>query len=97
MPMPSYPVICYGDGCSNEAAYKVAALWSDGVTGELKTYYLACADCLKELFRLATIKKAQCRLAPGESLSEPGIYLLAHGERDRRLVRCEEEEQRLKA
>ena len=90
MPMPHYPVICYAPGCSNEAAFKVAAQWSDGITHELKTYYLACPACLADLYARAWRKRAACRLAPGESLEEPGIYELHRGERDRALLRRRE-------
>ena len=55
MPMPPYPVLCYAPGCTRPAAFKVAARWSDGVTGELKTYSLACPDCLAKLFAAAVI------------------------------------------
>ncbi len=87
MPMPPYPVICYAPGCKNEAVFKVAAQWSDGVTHELKTYYLACPGCLADLYARARAKRAACRLAPGESLQEPGIYEMHRGERDRALAR----------
>jgi len=87
MPMPPYPVICYAAGCRNEAAFKVAARWSDGITHELKTYYLTCPACLEKLVGLARTKSAQCGLAPGESLEEPGIYELHRGERDQALTR----------
>jgi hypothetical protein len=87
MPMPPYPVLCYAAGCPNPAAFKIAARWSDGVTQELKTYYLACATCLRTLYASAVAKRAACRLAPGESLDEPGIYELHRGERDKTLKR----------
>jgi hypothetical protein len=87
MPFSPYPVMCYGAGCRHEAAYKVAARWSDGITHELKTYYLACPACLPRLFASARVKRAACRLAPGESLEEPGIFELHRGERDRALTR----------
>jgi hypothetical protein len=87
MPMPPYPVICYAPGCRNEAAFKVAAQWSDGITRELKTYSLACPACLADLYARARAKRAACRLAPGETLEEPGIYELHRGERDRLLQR----------
>ncbi len=93
--MPPYPVICYAPNCGKEAVYKVAAQWSDGVTGELKTYYLSCPDCLAALYQKATFKRNKCQLAPGESLSVPGIYSLARGERDRQLLHCEEIEKQL--
>ena len=87
MPMPTYPVICYAPGCPNLAAFKIAARWSDGLTQELKTYYLACAACLPKLYASAVTKRAACRLAPGETLDEPGIYELHRGERDKTLKR----------
>ena len=85
--IPSYPVICYGPDCSHEAAYKIAARWSDGVTGELKTYFLACDTCLPRLYQTARVKKAACRLASGESLGEPQVFEITRGRRDRELVR----------
>lgn len=88
-PMPPYPVMCYASGCPREAAYKIAAQWSDGVTGELKTYFLSCAECRSALFQAACVKKAACRLAAGESLGDPEVFELTRGRRDRELVRLE--------
>ncbi len=87
MPMPPYPVLCYGSGCQMPAAFKIAACWSDGTTHELKTYYLACAECLPELVDSAYAKQKSCRLAHGESLEPPAVYELVSGSRDRNLVR----------
>jgi hypothetical protein len=88
--LPPYPVICYANGCPREAVYKIAAGWSDGVTSELKTYFLACAECLPELYRAARVKKARCRLAAGESLGDPQVFEMTRGRRDRELVRRRE-------
>jgi len=85
--LPAYRVACYAPGCANEAVYKIAARWSDGVTSELKTYFLACESCLPELYRVAKVKKAACRLAAGESLGEPQVFEMNRGRRDRELVR----------
>jgi hypothetical protein len=85
--MPPYQVVCYAPGCEREAQFKIAARWSDGVIGELKTYYLACSQCLPVLYRSARVKKSACRLAAGESLGEPEIYEMVRGRRDRELVR----------
>jgi hypothetical protein len=87
MPMPPYPVCCYRPGCGRLALYKIAACWSDGVTQELKTYALSCADCLAEWFRRSRAKQAACRLAAGETLETPGIYELSRGRRDQQLQR----------
>lgn len=90
MPMPPYPLLCYTRGCQNLAEYKIAARWSDGLIGELKTYGLCCAGCLEHWFRQSLQKQAACHLAPGESLEPPGIYHLERGQRDKRLQRLEE-------
>ena len=87
MPMPPYPVMCYAPDCPNEAAFKVAARWSDGLTDELKTYYLACPACLPKLYASAVAKRAACRLAAGETLEAPGVYELRRGGRDKQLKR----------
>jgi hypothetical protein len=97
MPMPSYPVRCYTPGCEELAAYKIAARWSDGVTGELKTYALSCAGCLGAWFARSRAKQAACRRAPGETLEPPGIYETARGRRDQELVRRTDLEQQLGA
>jgi hypothetical protein len=88
--LPRYRVMCYANGCPHEADYKIAAGWSDGVTSELKTYFLSCESCLPELYRVAKVKKAGCRLAAGESLGEPQVYEITRGRRDRELVRRRE-------
>jgi hypothetical protein len=95
MPMPPYPVLCYTRGCGRLAQYKIAARWSDGVTRELKTYALSCAECLPEWVRQSRRKQATCRLAPGETLEAPGIYHLEHGHRDQQLQRLVELEQQI--
>src|SRR6516162_3367265 len=95
MPMPPYAVLCYTKGCGQKAVYKIAAQWSDGQTGELKTYALSCAGCLPQWFTASRAKQAACRLAPGEVLEPPGIYHLERGRRDSRLQRLPELEQQL--
>jgi hypothetical protein len=87
MPMPPYPVRCYRPGCSNLAVYKIAARWSDGLTHELKTYALTCADCLAGWLAPSRARQAACRLAPGETLDPPGVYELVRGQRDQDLRR----------
>lgn len=90
MPMPSYPVLCYSPGCGEPAVYKIAAAWSDGITKELKTYYLSCPACLQAFFTQAKAKQAVCRLIPGESLGAPEVYELRRGTRDQELIRRSE-------
>ena len=95
MVMPPYPVLCYTKGCGHKAVYKIAARWSDGVTGELKTYALSCAACLPAWFRSSRAKQSACRLAPGEVLEPPGVYHLERGQHDQQLRRAEDEERQL--
>jgi hypothetical protein len=95
MPMPEYPVLCYTRDCGQKAIYKIAAEWSDGLTGELKTYALSCSGCLPMWFRSSRAKQAACHTAPGEVLQPPGVFLLERGHRDQQLRRAVEIEQQL--
>jgi hypothetical protein len=87
--------LCYTKGCGQKAVYKIAALWSDGITGELKTYALTCPGCLPTWFGASRRKQAACRLAPGEVLAAPGVYYLERGQHDQQLRRALEVEQEL--
>lgn len=93
--MPPYPVYCCRKGCGRPAVYKIAARWSDGITHELKTYSLSCAECLPELFHQSRQKNTACRRAPGETLEPPGIFSLARGRRDVEITRQTELERKL--
>jgi hypothetical protein len=84
---PPYLIRCYEKDCPNQAEYKLAAHWSDGITSELKTYGLVCAACLLNWFRRSLTKNAACRRAPNEILEPPGIYRLQRGQRDMQLER----------
>jgi hypothetical protein len=95
MPMPPYPIACYSRGCGKLAVYKIASHWSDGVTGELKTYSLSCEECLPDWFRRSRAKQAACRLAAGETLEPPGIYSLERGRRDKEIHRLRDLEEDL--
>ena len=88
--MPPYRVMCYARGCPREAVYKIAARRSDGVTRELKTYFLDCPECLPVLYRAARAKQADCRLAAGETLGAPEVFEMVRGRRDRELIRRQE-------
>src|SRR5262249_2936707 len=85
--MPPYLIRCYQPGCPNEAVYKIAARWSDGITYELKTYGLVCESCLADWYRRSVAKQAGCRRAPHETLEPPGIYRLERATRDVKLQR----------
>ena len=93
--MPPYPVLCRTAGCGQPAQFKIAARWTDGITGELKTYALCCSACLPDWFARSRQDQAACRLAPGEVLDTPGIYYLERGRRDQQLERSEELERQL--
>ena len=93
MPMPAYPVKCYGPGCDKLAEFKVAARWSDGITRELKTYSLCCAEHAGELWRLACERRARCRTAPGEELGEPEVFEWSRELRDSELAQRPELQQ----
>jgi hypothetical protein len=95
MPMPHYHLACYR--CGEPAGFKIAARWSDGVTEELKTYGLACENCLAVLLQRSVQRQAGCRLSAGETLERPGVFELARGRRDRELTRRTELEERLTA
>ncbi|GIW80125.1 MAG: hypothetical protein KatS3mg105_1932 [Gemmatales bacterium] len=92
----NFPVLCTNPECGQPAIYKIASRWSDGVTGELKTYALSCDNCLKKLFAQSQAKQAACRLAPAETLDPPGIYRLVRGQLDSQLERLTDLEQILR-
>lgn len=91
----NYPVLCYEPACGQEAIYKIAARWSDGVTHELKTYSLCCPACLADHFRSSLERHVKTQLIEGEHLERPGIYQLIGGWRDRNLLRLEDLEKEL--
>lgn len=97
MPMPPYSLCCYRPGCGRPAVYKIAGRWSDGVTHELKTYALTCAECLADWFSRSLAKQAACRLAAGETLGLPGVYEMVRGQRDQQLARRHDLEEQIKA
>jgi hypothetical protein len=80
-------VTCSHPECSEPAAYKVAARWSDGRFAELKTYGLACADHLAEVFQAAEDRRLDYTLCPGEVIEEIAIYRYETGKLDRQLQR----------
>lgn len=95
MPMPAYPLYCYTKDCKHPALYKIAAQWSDGKVGELKTYGLCCEQCLPVWFQQGRARQQACHLTPGETLEPPGVYLLQRGQRDHTLKRLPDLEAQL--
>lgn len=74
--MPPYPIECQTPGCGARATHKVASVWSDGTTSELKTYALCCRNCLAAWHEQAREKQRTCRLTVGETLEPPQIVEL---------------------
>jgi hypothetical protein len=87
MPLETYVIHCCTKDCPREAQFKIASRWSDGITGELKTYSLCCTECLPECLARSREKQAACRLAAGETLEAPVVFRLRRGVRDRELER----------
>lgn len=69
--MRKFPVDC---SCGKPALFKIAALWSDGLTRELKTYALCCEVCLRGEFDSARLRCGACRTAEGESIEGPYVF-----------------------
>ncbi len=85
--MPMTVVRCSLARCSEPAAYKIAAQWSDGSFSELKSYGFACSDHLGPVFRNAEGRREDYAVGPGEALEELSIYKYEQGRRDRQLQR----------
>ena len=77
------------------AIYKIASRWSDGITGELKTYGLTCEKCLLKWFQRSLEKQKLCRQASHETLGPVGIYRLGDHQRDAELQRLPDLEHQL--
>jgi len=74
--MRSFAVLC---ACGKPATWKVAGVWSDGLTTELKTYALCCETCLPQAWRTACLKQAVCRVDVGETIVGPHAYRRTSG------------------
>jgi len=85
--MPITVVQCMLADCHQPAAYKIAAMWSDGSFSELKSYGFACSDHLGLVFRDAEDRREGYQAKPGETLEEIAIYKYEQGKRDRILQR----------
>ncbi len=85
--MSTTVVRCNHQGCQEQAAYKIAAAWSDGVYAELKSYGYACQDHLGPVYREAQARKQTSPTAPNETVEDLGIYKYEQGKRDRQLQR----------
>jgi hypothetical protein len=82
-----YRPACNARTCPEPAIYKIAAVWTDGTSRELKNYGLAC-----EAHRLSELQRASrahdgLRLAEGETVGPVELYRLQAGCRDADLPR----------
>jgi hypothetical protein len=80
-------VTCSHQSCGEQAAYKIAARWTDGRLAELKTYGFACSEHLGDVFSASLERQQHYTTGPGETLEELAIYRYEPGKRDRFLQR----------
>ena len=76
MPLPPYPVLCSRKGCSQPAAYKVAARWSDGPLREWKNYGLACESHRDALVARATSHRESLAVRDDEQVGPVEVFEL---------------------
>jgi hypothetical protein len=92
MPKPTV-VRCSAPDCTEPAAYKIAAPWSDGRFSELKTYGFSCDDHVREVLRSAETRWLDYEPVSGEKVREIGIYRYEPGKPDSQLKRAHEMEE----
>ncbi len=85
----TYEPACSVPGCTHPAIFKVAAVWSDGTSRELKTYGMACEAHRDEVLSEARERSVGLHLAEGEAVEPVGVYQLLPGFRDAELTRVE--------
>ena len=81
-----YRAACSANRCRNPAVYKIAATWSDGSSGELKNYGLACEQHRDQELAVARRHHEGLRLAEDETVGPVELYVLRSGCRDAELV-----------
>jgi hypothetical protein len=86
----AYLTSCSAPRCAERAVYKLAALWSDGTSRELKNYGLACEAHRARLLAAARLRHEQLRVSEGETVGTVALYRLAPGLRDVELVKLNE-------
>jgi hypothetical protein len=77
---------CTASGCRKPAVYKIAATWSDGSSGELKNYGLACEQHRDQELVVARRHHQGLKLAEDETVGPVELYVLRSGCRDAALV-----------
>ena len=87
-----YRPACSAPACNRPALYKIAAVWSDGTSRELKNYGLTCQDHRESQLRAAQNRLRSLRLSEAESVGPVELYVLRTGCRDVDLTRLIEQQ-----
>ena len=69
-----YVPMCSQPGCDQPAVYKVAAVWSDGTSRELKNYGLACSAHAEPQTARAKRNRDLLKLQDWETVGEVRLY-----------------------
>jgi hypothetical protein len=77
-----YRPICSEAGCDQAAVYKVAAIWSDGTSRELKNYGLACAAHGASQAARAKERRDRLSLQDWERVGDVRLYRFDPARRD---------------
>jgi hypothetical protein len=80
-----YDPTCSALDCKQPAVFKIAAVWSDGTSRELKNYGLACSAHRGTQLEAARRHRAGLKLADGETVGPVCLFLLEQGRRDTEL------------
>jgi hypothetical protein len=80
-----YCIGCSASGCETPAVYKIAAVWSDGTSRELKNYGLACDEHRELLLAAARQRHQAPKRAEDETVGPVALYRLRSGYRDQEL------------
>ena len=72
-----YAIRCGAPGCGKPAAVKIAARWTNAESQEYKTYSICCETCRDRELESARIRRASCRMAPGEEIGELEVLAIA--------------------
>lgn len=83
----TYQPRCSAPGCDRPAAFKIASVWTDGTTRELKPYGMACEAHRDLVLESARDRQIGLRLIETETIEPVGVYHLLPGVRDSKLTR----------
>jgi hypothetical protein len=74
--------MCSEAGCDQPAVYKIAAVWSDGTSRELKNYGLACSAHRESQTARAKRHRDVLKLQDWETVGEVRLYRFDPDRRD---------------